>query len=78
MIIGNTPTKREIDRKECAKMHVGRMKVTPDTVVYADWEQHKLIVEFTIPGAPTEAIEKMHTPYQKLIHMIELRETKEA
>jgi len=34
-----------------------RMKVAPDTVVYADGENHKLVVEFSIPGAPTETID---------------------
>jgi HSP20 family protein len=33
------------------------MKVAPDTVAYADAENHKLIVEFAIPGAPTETID---------------------
>jgi len=34
-----------------------RMKVAPDTVAYADGERHMLIVEFAIPGAPTETID---------------------
>ena len=38
-------------------MQVVRMKVAPDTVAYADGEHHKLIVEFAIPGAPTETID---------------------
>ena len=38
-------------------MQVERMKVAPDTVAYADGENHKLIVEFAIPGAPTETID---------------------
>jgi HSP20 family molecular chaperone IbpA len=38
-------------------MQVERMKVAPDTVAYADGERHKLIVEFAIPGAPTETID---------------------
>jgi HSP20 family protein len=38
-------------------MPVVRMKVAPDTVAYADSENHKLIVEFAIPGAPTETID---------------------
>ena len=38
-------------------MPVVRMKVAPDTVVYADGEHHRLIVEFAIPGAPTETID---------------------
>ena len=38
-------------------MQVDRMKVAPDTVAYADAEHHKLVVEFAIPGAPTETID---------------------
>ena len=38
-------------------MQVERMKVAPDTVAYADGEHHKLIVEFAIPGAPTDTID---------------------
>jgi HSP20 family protein len=34
-----------------------RIKVAPDTVAYADAENHKLIVEFSIPGAPTDTID---------------------
>ena len=34
-----------------------RMRVAPDTVAYADGENHKLIVEFAIPGAPTDTID---------------------
>jgi len=33
-----------------------RMKVAPDTVAYADGENHKLVLEFAIPGAPTDTI----------------------
>ena len=50
-------TKRERDRKECAKMLVERMKIAPVTTAYADEEQRKLIVEFAVPGAPTETID---------------------
>jgi HSP20 family protein len=39
------------------KMQVERMKVAPDTLAYADGEHHKLIVEFAVPGAPTETID---------------------
>ena len=39
------------------KMQAERMKVAPDTVAYADGERHQLIVEFAIPGAPTETID---------------------
>jgi len=38
-------------------MPEARMKVAPDTVAYADAESHKLVVEFGIPGAPTETID---------------------
>jgi len=38
-------------------MPVERMKVAPDTVAYADGERRMLIVEFAIPGAPTETID---------------------
>ena len=34
-----------------------RIKVAPDTVAYADGENRKLVVEFGIPGAPTETID---------------------
>jgi HSP20 family protein len=38
-------------------MQVERMKVAPDTVAYANGERRQLIVEFAIPGAPTESID---------------------
>jgi HSP20 family protein len=38
-------------------MQVERMKVAPVTVAYVDGEQRKLVVEFAIPGAPTETID---------------------
>ena len=34
-----------------------RIKVAPDTVAYADGANHQLVVEFAIPGAPTETID---------------------
>ena len=34
-----------------------RIKVAPNTVAYADGENDKLVVEFAIPGAPTETID---------------------
>ena len=43
--------------KEGAEMQAERIKVAPDTVAYADGEHHKLIVEFAIPGAPTETVD---------------------
>jgi len=33
------------------------MRVAPETVAYADGENNKLVVEFAIPGAPTETID---------------------
>jgi HSP20 family molecular chaperone IbpA len=42
---------------EGAKVPDFRMKVAPDTVAYADGENHKLVVEFAIPGAPTDTID---------------------
>ena len=38
-------------------MPEARIKVSPDTVAYADGENHKLVVEFAIPGAPTDTID---------------------
>ena len=34
-----------------------RIKVAPNTVAYADAENHELVVEFAIPGAPTDTID---------------------
>jgi HSP20 family molecular chaperone IbpA len=34
-----------------------RIKVAPNTVAYPDGENHKLVVEFAIPGAPTDTID---------------------
>ncbi len=34
-----------------------RMKVAPDTVVYADSDNLKLVVEFAIPGAPADTVD---------------------
>ena len=34
-----------------------QMKVAPDTVAYADGENHKLVLEFAIPGAPTDTVD---------------------
>ena len=34
-----------------------RIKIAPNTVAYADGENRKLIVEFAIPGAPTDSID---------------------
>src|SRR5271156_1571920 len=38
-------------------MPVPRMKVAPATVAYADRENRKLVVEFAIPGAPTDTVD---------------------
>jgi HSP20 family protein len=34
-----------------------RIKLAPDTVAYANGKTHKLVVEFAIPGAPTDTID---------------------
>ena len=38
-------------------MSENRIKLAPDTVAYADGKSDKLVVEFAIPGAPTETID---------------------
>ncbi len=38
-------------------MPENRIKVAPNTVAYADEENLKLVVEFSIPGAPTDTID---------------------
>ena len=38
-------------------MPENRIKIAPNTVAYADEEIHKLVVEFAIPGAPTDTID---------------------
>lgn len=43
--------------KEGAKMSEDRIRVAPNTVAYADGDNHKLVVEFAIPGAPTDTID---------------------
>jgi HSP20 family molecular chaperone IbpA len=40
---------------ELAKAPIDRIRVAPNTVAYV--ENHKLVVEFAIPGAPTETID---------------------
>jgi HSP20 family molecular chaperone IbpA len=40
-----------------ASMPETRIRVAANTVAYADSETHKLVVEFAIPGAPTETID---------------------
>src|ERR1051325_5614971 len=44
-------------QKEGAKMPEDRIRVAPNTVAYADEENHKLVVEFALPGAPTDTID---------------------
>ena len=34
-----------------------RIRVAPNTVAYADAENHQLVLEFAIPGAPTDTID---------------------
>jgi HSP20 family molecular chaperone IbpA len=44
--------------KEDTTMPENRIRIAPNTTVaYADEETHKLVVEFAIPGAPTETID---------------------
>ena len=38
-------------------MSENHIKLAPDTVAYADGEARKLVVEFSIPGAPTDTID---------------------
>ena len=38
-------------------MPENRIRVAPSTVAYADEERRKLVVEFAIPGAPTDTID---------------------
>lgn len=49
--------KQKGDQKEHdpAKGPIDRIRVAPNTVAYV--EDHKLVVEFAIPGAPTETID---------------------
>ena len=39
-----------------------RIRVAPSTVAYADEEKNKLVVEFAIPGAPTDTIDLKFLP----------------
>ena len=38
-------------------MQIERIKIAPSTVAYANEEKNKLVVEFAIPGAPTDTID---------------------
>ena len=54
--LANAKSREKID-KESVTMPEYRMKVSPDTVAYGDAENRKLVVEFAIPGAPTDTID---------------------
>ena len=43
--------------REVTTMPENRIRIAPNTVAYADEETHKLVVEFAIPGAPTDTID---------------------
>ena len=45
-----------------------RIRVAPSTVAYADAEKNKLVVEFAIPGAPTDTIDLKVLPDS--VHLI--------
>ena len=47
----------ETTKKEVAMMLENRIRVAANTVAYADGENNKLVVEFAIPGAPTDTID---------------------
>ena len=47
----------EITAEEVARMTQKRIRIAPNTVAYADTEKNKLVVEFAIPGAPTDTID---------------------
>src|SRR3972149_7862787 len=53
--------------KEVARMFESRIRVAPNTVAYADEENHKLVVEFAIPGAPTDTIDVKLLPASVLL-----------
>ena len=38
-------------------MTENRIRLAPSTVAYADEEKHQLVLEFAIPGAPTDTID---------------------
>ena len=38
-------------------MPENKIKMAPKTVAYADQKNHKLVMEFAIPGAPTDTID---------------------
>jgi HSP20 family molecular chaperone IbpA len=53
--LGNGET--ETIESEGARMPDNRIRIAPSTVAYADEQQNKLVVEFAIPGAPTDTID---------------------
>jgi HSP20 family molecular chaperone IbpA len=38
-------------------MFKNQIKLAPNTVVYADEEKNRLVIEFSIPGAPTDTVD---------------------
>lgn len=49
------PQKEVAQEPKTAKAPADRIRVAPDTVAYV--ENHNLILEFAIPGAPTETVD---------------------
>jgi HSP20 family protein len=49
-------------------MPENRIRIAPNTVAYADEENLKLVVEFSIPGAPTDTIDLKVLPDS--VHLI--------
>ncbi len=49
------PQKEVASEREATKAPVDRIRVAPNTVAYV--ENHDLILEFAIPGAPTETVD---------------------
>src|SRR5512132_3374489 len=54
---GMVKTEIQDKAKEGGRMPEYRIKVAPNTVAYSDEENHKLVLEFAIPGAPTDTID---------------------
>jgi HSP20 family molecular chaperone IbpA len=53
---GVSTVKEELNKGR-NQMPENRIRVAADTVVYADTESHKLVLEFAIPGAATDTID---------------------
>lgn len=49
------PQKEVIQEQQATKVLADRIRVAPNTVAYV--EKHNLVLEFAIPGAPTETID---------------------